>query len=784
MRVSLNWLKQLVSVSLSPVDLAEKLTMAGFEVEEIEDRSAWAKGVVVGRVLQCEPHPQADKLKICQVDVGEGEPLTIVCGAPNACDEILVPVAKVGTFLPVKNLEIVPATKRGVTSSGMLCSLEELGLAKESEGIYIFEKDYPLGTDVRPLLGLDDVILEVASTANRADALSMIGIAREVAALTGGILSFPIADGPLIAPGSLSIAIEDPRTCPVYYGTLLEGIRVAPSPLWLQRCLEKAGMRPINNVVDITNYILLEWGQPLHAFDADLLQSDRLGVRFAENGEKLKTLDGNERSLTTTNLVITAGHQPVALAGVMGGGATEVSTSTERILLEAAIFDPATVRRSARIFGMRSEASARYERGVDNSAVEKALERAIQLLMELTGAQPVAQAKADSRSHARRTLLLRPSRFAQIMGSEVPNDQIEKVLRDLGFDVNPAEEGYLVTVPGHRMRDIEREIDLIEEVARIVGFDQFLPTLPPQTEGGYLPIEDVLLREIRQGCQGAGLTEILTYSLRPSVTDFPITLSNPLTADLTVMRTDLLDGLLQTLKYNLEQKNGPFWAFEIGTVFARDAEGVLEGEHIGGILCGDPWIGGWQKNMPTLDFFKAKGVLAAILKPWNLDIEYQADRRDERLHPGRTASLWESGERLGVFGQLHPRTAQQLDLPEATFLFELDLDVLFDLILKETATFKPFSSYPASDRDLALFARQTIPAADLERSIRMSGEALLESVHLFDEYRGTGVPEGWRSLAFRLTYRSDHTLTVDEIEKVHQQIRSQLMDRFSVELRS
>ncbi|AGY59384.1 phenylalanine--tRNA ligase subunit beta [Gloeobacter kilaueensis] len=785
MRVSINWLREYVDFDLTAVELAEKLTMAGFEVEDIEDRRTWADGVVVGRVLECVPHPQADRLRVCQVDTGSGRLLNIVCGAPNARADIYVPVATVGTYLPIKDLKLRSTTIRGVPSEGMLCSLAELGLEKESDGIYIFsQSDLPLGADVRPLLKLDDVILDIASTANRADALSIIGIAREVAALTGGLLRLPIAHPPAVGEGALAVRVEAPDACPIYTATLLEGLRVGPAPAWLVERLEKAGMRSINNLVDITNYVLLEWGQPLHAFDADKLAARPLGVRFARKGEHLRTLDGTDRSLEPVNLLITAADGPVAVAGVMGGEATEVSPETTSVVLEAAVFDPVVTRRSARALGLRSEASARYERGVDSFALEHALGRALQLLIDFAGARVSAQAIVDGRERQGRTLVLRPERLARLLGEEIPAAQIAQVLKDLGFDVQANPEHLRVSVPSHRLRDIEREVDLIEEVARIVGYERFAPTLPPPADGGYLPFEDQLERQIRAICQGAGLTEVVTYSLAPDRDQNPVALSNPLSAELNSLRTNLIDGLIETLRFNRSQGTAQLHAFEIGIVFLKTDEGIFESQRLAAVLCGAPTVGDWQKKAPDFDWFAAKGVLASLFSPWQIDVEYQADRQDDRLHPGRTASLWIDGERLGVIGQLHPRLAARLDLPEQTFFFEIDLDFLIAVVRERPAEFRPYSPYPASDRDLSFYAREGTTVFEFERVIRDNGEPLLESVALIDEYRGSSVPEGSRSLAFRMVYRSDHTLTEEEVNSVHQRIRQALIDRFDIEARS
>ena len=806
MRISLNWLRELVDFTLPADELAETLTMAGFEVEDIEDRRTWADGVVVGKVLDCQPHPNADKLRVCQVDIGQGEAATIVCGAANVATGLSVAVATLGTYLPNVDLKIKPAKLRGVESKGMICSLSELGLAKESEGIYVFEGEVQPGTDVRSLLGLDDVILDLTSTANRADALSMVGVAREVAALTGGALKLPQPED-LSVPSltdTLALRISESQACPAYIGTVIENVTIAPSPLWLQQRLQSAGTRPINNVVDITNYILLEWGQPLHAFDRDRLltlsPTLQIGVRFAEAGESLKTLDSQERSLSETALLITANNQPVALAGVMGGEATEVHAGTQSLMLEAALFDPATIRRSARSLGLRTEASARYERGVNQAALEIAIRRALELLTQLAGGTIVAQTIADTRqSTLTRSVELRLDRVNQILGpvqtetelGELQPVEIERILQVLGCTVSPlsAEGAWTVTVPPYRYRDLEREIDLIEEIARLYGYNNFGDTLPDKTEAGYLSIEQSLIRKLREVFRAIGLTEVLHYSLVKPGQSRQVVLTNPLFPDYSALRTDLLSGLIDAFQYNLEQSNGALNAFEVGRVFSSEEDGLSETELLAGILGGDDRQGKWTrsgKDQP-LTWFEAKGLLQNALQRLDLTVEYQPDRRDDRLHPGRTASLWLRGNRLGTFGQLHPQLRQERGLPDEVYAFELNLDVLIDQMDSDTLVpvFQPYSAYPASDRDIAFFAPTQATVSELERDIRKTGGKLLESVQLFDEYRGDKVATDRRSLAFRLVYRADdRTLTDSDIEPVHQKVREALVEKFRVELRS
>lgn len=811
MRISLNWLRELVDLTLNPEELAHTLTMAGFEVESIEDRRTWADGVAIGKVLLCEPHPNADKLRVCQVDIGAADPLTIVCGASNVRADIYVPVATLGTYLPTIDLKLRPTKLRGVRSEGMICSLAELGLAKESAGIHIFTQEkLKLGSDVRPLLGLDDVILDITATANRADALSMVGVAREVAAITGATLRLPEAAQIEIPKGEkshLALKISEPQACPAYIGTAIAQVKIAPSPEWLQQRLQAAGVRPINNVVDITNYILWEWGQPLHAFDRDRLQAvaggDTLtiGVSFANADETLKTLDGQSRTLQSQNLLITANNKPVALAGVMGGEETEVHDDTQNLILEAALFDPVAIRRSARAVGLRTEASNRYERGVNQVELELACRRALALIVELADGVLLQQEIADARSHqGTPSIELRLDRVNQVLGPVIVGDEMgelqpedmQRILTALGCQVTPTSQDrvWAVTVPPYRYRDLEREIDLIEEIARLYGYDNFCDDLPDETPPGYLSADQELTRKLREVFRAAGLTELMQYSLVKPEGDAQVALSNPLFVEYSVLRTDLIDGLIDAFQYNLEQGNGALNGFEIGRIFWRDEVGLAEADALAGILGGDSTQGRWVRGgrEQPMTWFEAKGILASVFQRLGLSVEYQPDLRDPRLHPGRTASLWVRGTRLGTFGQLHPELRQKRGLPDAVYLFQLDLDVLLDDLDQDeklTPLFHPYSTYPASDRDIAFFAPTQVSVAELQRTVTKAAGDLLESVELFDEYRGEHVPAGQRSLALRLVYRAgDRTLTDAEVEPVHQKVREALVDKFNVSLRS
>ena len=820
MRISLDWLQQLVPLDRSPEDLAHTLTMAGFEVEDIEDRSAWAEGVVVGKIVDYAKHPDATKLGVCQVDIGTGELQQIVCGAANARAGLYVAVATIGSYLPCVDLKLKPTKLRGVPSNGMICSLSEIGLAKESDGIHEFYDEQGesasaaatadwtrnIGADVRPLLDLSDVIIDLTATANRADAQNMVGVAREVAALTGQALHLPT--GGTVTPDdtdAFQLATIDATACPTYIGTTIAGVTIAPSPDWLQRRLEAMGVRPINNVVDVTNFVMLEWGQPLHAFDRDRLAevagTDRLdlGVRLAKKGETITTLDEKVRSLTEQNLVITANDQPVALGGVMGGAATEVHPGTTRLMLEAALFEPAAIRRSARSAGMRTDASGRYERGVNFAELEVACDRAVSLILELAGGTVTGRAIVDTRPNLSHSIALRVSRVREILGQikteegtgELPASEMERILTSLRFTLTAnGDQGWTVTVPDYRARDIEREIDLIEEIARVYGYDNFAATLPIQSARGYLSTEYALQRQVREAFRAAGLTELMHYSLVKPGLDHQVTLANPLFAEYAAMRTELMPALIDAFQSNLQNGNGALNGFELGRVFWREGEQYQEKDAIAGILGGDPRVHRWTtsgKETP-MSWFEAKGLLDSVFDRLGIEVQYRQDAGSDRLHPGRTASLWLRGRELGKFGQLHPQLCQERELPREVYSFEFDVALLFAALGQDAVQvphFQGFSTFPASDRDLAFFAPIEVSVSELEKSMQKAGGKLLEAVELFDEYRGETVPEGQRSLAFRLVYRaSDRTLQDQDVDPAHQKVRETLVKRFKVDLRS
>jgi len=822
MRVSLQWLRELVHCepeALEPARLAERLSIAGFEVEEIEDLAARAAGVVVGFVEDRQPHPDADKLSVCRVLVGAAEPLQIVCGAANVRAGIYVPVALVGSTLPAVGLTIKPAELRGVASSGMICSLQELGLASASEGIAVLDELLSavpaVGEPVGPALGLDDQVLELAITANRPDGLSMRGIAREVAALCGGSTRFTEAPAavlqvvPLPVEAAAQGAIESGGLFSV---TSLTGVKVAPSPAWLQQRLERAGLRPINNVVDITNLVMLEMGQPLHAFDREALgrlgggggaDPARLGLRQARAGEGFTSLDGENRSLGDSALVVTYADQPIALAGVIGGLNEAVTEATTSLWLEAAVFAPQEVRRSARSVALRTEASSRFEKGLPREVTLAASDRAVQLLQELAGASVEGRWLHERPPEPQQPLRLDRDALHNLLGpvlvegepEDLEDERIEATLTALGCSLTADEDGWLVTVPPARAMDLQRPVDLIEEVARLVGYDHFAAHLPDPIEPGGLDPAQQVERRLRRSLCAAGLQETCALSLVAAAPG-RLPLANPLLADYGHLRDTLHGELLQAARRNLQASRSGFWAFEIGQVFHPTPQGpdpAREVRLLAGVIAGERrselWSSSGKPRQP--DYFTARGVLEAALEPLMVPVEdrqLSGEPAGHLLHPGRAAQLVLEGRPAGWFGQLHPARAEELDLPDATFLFQLELPALLTAATRSnrwTPAFAPYATVPASERDLALVVPLTTSTSSLLSAIRKAGKPLLEQVELLDRYLGSQVAEGHCSQAFRLRYRDrQRTLTDEEVESVHQKVRSSLEKQFGAELRS
>lgn len=810
MQASIKWLKQYVDFTETPEVLAEKLTMAGVPVEGITYLGEGINKVVTGKIVDIQKHPNADKLSICKIDVGTEE-LIIVTGASNVRVGQVVPVALVGAVLP-NGLAIKPSKLRGEMSYGMLCSAAELMIdskllsAEEREGIYILPADTPVGEDIKAVLGLDDVVLEFELTANRADCFSILGLAREVAVLTGGTLKKPMlhvkeAHGEKTAD-LVRVKIQEPSLCGRFTARVLKNVKVGPSPLWLKHRLQAVGMRSINNVVDVTNYVMLEMGQPMHAYDYNLLSRHEIYVRRAQAGERLTTLDDVKRELTTDMLVIADAGQAVGVAGVMGGLATEVTKSTKTVLLEAAAFRSVSVRRTARALGLRSEASGRFERGVDVANIVRALDRAAQLLEEM-GACEVCSGIVDVYPEVvlPRQIQFNPAKINAYLGTAIDADVMVDILRKLECTVQPAREAgeYLVTAPTWR-GDMQGQADICEEIARIYGFNN----IPAKTPSGIMvrgtqAPEQTLVEKTKQLLTGMSFDEIISFSFgHPGAFDklnMPaehvlrqtVPVMNPITDDFPILRTSLLPGLLDTVVRNLSRKNEDMKLYEIGAVFHPKAlplaELPVEEMMLCGVMLGKRQALAWNQGRDMVDFYDAKGAVEELLTGLGI-AEYQVKAGEHfAMHPGKTAVISCGDKVVATVGELHPQVLAAYGIQRKAYVFELPVNVLAEMT-GGLVRYKALPKFPAIARDLAFVAPVKLEAAALEAAIRESAGSLLESICLFDVYAGEQVGEAARSLAFSLIFRhSERTLTDEEVEVSHKNIIAHLEKTFGVELR-
>jgi phenylalanyl-tRNA synthetase beta chain len=795
MRLSLNWLGEFVDVTVTPEVLADKLTLAGFEVEAVENYAPDFSGVVVAKVTKVERHPQADRLVLTEVDDGQ-RTYRVVCGAPNVTAGSLYAFAPPGVVIS-GNLEIKAVKLRGVTSEGMLLAEDELGLSDDHSTLMDIPQDLPLGVDFAEAMQLADVVLEVAVTPNRPDCLSVIGLAREVAALLKQPMRHPKTVFPEAAEPigeTAKVTILDPVHCPRYAARLLVDLTVKPSPFWMRRRLEMAGLRAINNLVDVTNYVLLEFGQPLHAFDFDKLAGGEIVVRLPRQDERhFLTLDSQERPLNHETLLICDAVKPVALAGIMGGLYSEVTERTRGVLIESAYFNPPTIRRTSKRLGLSTESSYRFERGVDPDGVIAALERAAQLMAAL-GDGKVLTGRIDEYPVPipRARLTLRVSRTNQVLGTDISPEKVEEILGHLHIpSISFDGEHLVVQAPSHR-GDLQREEDLIEEVARLAGYDEIPVTLPEGlVDVPKPPLEAGLRQNARHILQGLGFCEAVTYSFQAERLlgilgqgkSGPLPLANPLSEEQAVMRTSLLPGLLEALRRNVLRQAQNVRLFEIAKVFIPQAGADLprEEQWLAGVMYGSRDEDSWLLPMEPLDFFDLKGVVEALLQGLQVP---EAGFIQENL-PGYFlcgARVDSHGRNLGTLGALSPAVAEKLDLDGQVFVFQLNFEALCQAA--SPPLYSPLPRYPAVYRDLALVLPASIPAAQVAEALYARGKPWLHQAHLFDMYAGQPIPAGKRSLAFHLTYRDpERTLTDEEVDLRHQQLVEALAMELGAELR-
>lgn len=808
MKAPLSWLREHVAIGLPVDELASRLALTGTEVERVSAlgvpaREQVLERFVVGKVITCERHPDADKLSVCTVDVGEDHPRTIVCGAPNVAAGQTVAVCLPGAVL-ANGMEIGEAKLRGVRSSGMIMSEAELGFEAKSAGIVVLPEEWQAGDLLADRLPISESVLEVEVTPNRPDCLSIRGLAREIGAVTRAEFceeteyAFPVA--PRRVEDEVAVEVWDPDLCPRYAARVIRGVTVAESPSWLKARISHAGMRPVNNVVDVTNYVMWSVGQPLHAFDLETVEGGKVIARRAKPGETIVTLDGNARELTTDMLVIADAVKPSVIAGIMGSVDSEVTDSTTDLLLEAANFHGPSIMRTSSALGLRSESSTRFEKGLDRNMIPLALDMACAMLTEICGGT-VSEGTLDALAAPTEpwVLTLRPHRVAEILGADVPTSEIESILGNLGCDVDedPSDDQrLLVTVPTLRS-DLEREIDLVEEVARVHGLDKLPSTLPPRTEGrGGLTSAQQAARTVADLMVGAGLDEVLTYSfvepgwldkLRLDADDprrAPIPLANPLSQDQSVMRTMLLPGLLAVAARNVSVREDRVHVFEIGATFhAGGAALPRETRRLGLLL-----VGAWERDswktagVPT-DVFLGKGLVDRVLEALGVGGEYAASR-EPFLHPGRTAAVAASGTSLGWVGEVHPLVLRAFDLSGPAVAAELDLDAVL-ASRRGVALFEDLLSHPAVEQDLALVVAGDMPAVEVVNAVRLHGGELLRDVQVFDVYTGPQVGEGRKSLALRLTYRSpERTLQETEVNEIRGAMLDRLRDAIGAEIRS
>ena len=800
MKVSLEWLRELVDVDQSAEELAETLTRGGIEVEDVADLNKGFEKVVIGEIVSLTKHPDADRLLVCVVNVGQEE-ITIVTAAQNLLVGDRVPVALVGSSLP-NGLAIRKSKLRGVVSYGMFCSHEELlldttvGLERSAAGILILSLDAPIGENVGTYLGLEDSILDLELYPNRPDCLAMVNVAREVASLTQKKTHLPkwaeqSKDLSLPTPSDLRIIIEEGELCWRYAGLVVEDVHISPSPEWMQRRLKAAGVRPINNIVDITNYCMMEMGQPLHAFDRDKISGD-IHVRAAYPDETIVSLDGIERKLQADTLIIADDLQALAVAGVMGGLHSEVMEDTTRLLIESAHFSSVSIRRTSRRLGLRSEASNRYEKGINAYGCVSALGRVCELILELGAGRPVALVDEVKNLPPRRQVSLSVQHTATILGVELKTAEIQQVLENLNFAYQEKDGLFNVGIPTYRA-DIEIEVDLIEEVARLIGYDR-IPTTLPQGDltQGKRTAEQEFRRRLRKALAQSGMDEVITYSFTRANADaqwgsakHSIAIMNPLREELGVMRTSLVPGLLDVAARNVARRNTDVSIFEIGNTYWGEQQPLQklprEELRVAGIAVGKSGRH-WLNQSVNYDFYYLKGILDGLALEFGLKLEYRIAKNQSLLHPGRSADVYLQNQCIGFLGEMHPSLEKEWGL-ERVVVFELQFAELFTR-MRQTVRAHSIPRFPAIQRDLAVVVAKNTPADAVMSKIRKLGGDLLQQVEIFDVYTGKPIADDRKSLAFSLRYQSlERTLTDEEVNLLNSRVLEGIQQEFAAEWR-
>ena len=792
MKFSEKWLREWVNPDIDSATLSAMLTQAGLEVDAIEAVAGDFTGVVVGQVVSVEPHPDADKLRCCKVDVAGDELLSIVCGAANVRQDLKIPVAVVGSVLP-GNFKIKKAKLRGVESFGMLCGASEIGLIDNVNGLMELAADAPIGTDLREYLDLDDVSIDVDLTPNRSDCLGIAGIAREVGVLTGcDLTQWPQEAISEQSTKTVSVTVDAISDCPRYVGRVIENANVkAETPLWMQEKLRRSGVRSLGPVVDVTNYVMLELGQPMHAFDLDTLEGG-ITVRFANESEKLTLLDGQEVSVTDNSLVIADDSSALALAGIMGGEASSVTDDTNHLFLEAAHFNPLVIAGRARGYGLHTDSSHRFERGVDPELPRVAIERATALLLDIVGGEagPISEAVSKENLPQEKVITLRSDRIKRVLGIAIDAEQVEEQLTRLGLSLVAEGDSWQVTIPSFRF-DLAIEVDLIEELGRLYGYDK-LPETRPQGTVLTTDISEHTLatHRLQSLLVDRGYQEAITYSfVDPEIQkhlavegEEAIALANPISADLSVMRTSLWPGLIQAMVHNLNRQHDRIRLFEVGRSFRGTQDNVEQHRQIGGVVCGSRYAEQWSEKQRPVDFFDVKADVEALLDLGaNTTIRFVAEEHPA-LHPGQTARIYKGEQAIGWIGALHPRLNKPLDLNVRVYVFELALTPVLNA---QIPSFEPLSKFPANRRDLALVVDEHTTAGEIDHCLNGVESDILKEIQLFDVYSGDGVEVGKKSIAvaFNLQH-AERTLTDDEVDALMQTIAQRLEQEVGALIRS